>query len=60
MAIYKKITKKFFHDILGYHKPDNKYTFDGCSIHARCRICGSEIMRDSQGNWFAFYGRDKK
>lgn len=45
--------KKFYHDILGWCEPDGKgKTFDGCSIHARCRFCGKDIMQDSQGNWF--------
>ena len=27
-------------------------SFDGCSIHARCRWCGYRGMIDSQGNLF--------
>lgn len=42
----------FFHDILGWHMPDKKASFDGCSIHSHCRYCEKEIMQDSQGNWF--------
>ena len=44
----------FFHDILGWHKPNGALTFDGLSEHSRCRFCNEEIMQDSQGNWFTF------
>lgn len=44
----------FCHDILGWHKPDHTYSFDGVSDHSHCRFCGEEIMQDSQGNWFTF------
>lgn len=45
--------KFFYHDILGWHRPDNSpQSFDGCSVHARCKYCGKDIMQDSQGNWF--------
>lgn len=47
--------KFFYHDLLGWHTPDDgPESFDGCSIHARCKHCGKEIMQDSQGNWFTF------
>ena len=42
----------FFHDIMGWHYPDDSSSFDGCSIHSCCRYCKKEIMQDSQGNWF--------
>lgn len=43
----------FYHNVMGWHLPDDKpQEFDGCSIHARCKFCGKEIMQDSQGNWF--------
>lgn len=45
--------RRFYHDILGWHQPDNgPQSFDGCSVHATCKYCGKEIMQDSQGNWF--------
>lgn len=44
----------FYHDILGWSKPDNSRYYDGCSVHSHCRFCGKEIMQDSQGNWFTF------
>jgi hypothetical protein len=48
-----KIFKLFYHDILEWHLPDDKpQKFDGCSFHAHCKLCGKEIMQDSQGNWF--------
>lgn len=46
------IGKKFYHDILKWHKPNNIRSFDGCSCHSTCKYCGKEIMQDSQGNWF--------
>ena len=44
----------FYHDILGWHKPDSSRYYDGCSAHSHCRFCGKEIIRDSQENWFTF------
>ena len=46
------IFKRFYHDILGWHQPNNKESFDGCSITSQCKYCGKSIMMDSQGNWF--------
>ena len=46
--------KWFFHDVMKWHRPDETNSFDGCSFHSRCKICGKEIMQDSQGNWFTF------
>lgn len=43
-----------FHDIMGWHYPDDSSSFDGCSVHSRCRYCKKEIMQDSQGNWFIY------
>ena len=38
---------------LGWHNGKGKpHTFDGCSFHSTCSICGKEVMQDSQGNWF--------
>lgn len=42
------------HDLMGWHKPNGSYDFDGLSEHSYCRFCGQEIMQDSQGNWFTF------
>lgn len=44
--------KFFFHNVMGWHKPDDKQGFDGCSFISHCKYCGKEIMQDSQGNWF--------
>ena len=46
------IGKRFYHDILEWHRPDNTESFDGCSRHSVCKYCGKNIMQDSQGNWF--------
>ena len=54
-AIYLKtgLFKIFYHDVLGWHQPDNSPQWsDGCSTHAVCKHCGADIMQDSQGNWF--------
>ena len=43
----------FYHNIMEWHLPDNKpQEFDGCNFHSHCKICGKEIMQDSQGNWY--------
>ena len=47
-----KIFKRFYHDLLEWHIPNNEEGFDGCSFTSTCKICGKEIMQDSQGNWF--------
>lgn len=45
--------KFYYHDLLGWHRPDDSpMTLDGITVHATCRYCGRDIMRDSQGNWF--------
>ena len=53
--IYLKtgLFKIFYHDVLGWHQPDNSPQWsDGCSTHSICKHCGAEIIQDSQGNWF--------
>jgi hypothetical protein len=55
MGLYFKfgLFKFWYHDFLEWHTPDDSpMRFDGCSVHARCKHCGREIMQDSQGNWF--------
>lgn len=45
--------KRFYHDVLKWHQPDDSpKRYDGCSMHSKCKWCGEEIMQDSQGNWF--------
>ena len=44
--------KRFYHDILKWHEPTDECWWDGCTVHSKCKYCGKEIMRDSQGNWF--------
>ena len=49
----KGLFKRWFHDVLHWHVPDNSPKWsDGCSTHAKCKHCGADIMQDSQGNWF--------
>lgn len=45
---------RFCHGFMGWHEPANPHDlhFDGSSYHAKCRWCGEDITRDSQGNWF--------
>ena len=55
MILYfkKNWFKRWYHDVLGWHMPDNSPEWsDGCSSHSKCRHCGKDIMQDSQGNWF--------
>lgn len=44
--------KWLFHDIFGWHEPDNDVTQLGCNSISHCKLCGKEICQDSQGNWF--------
>ena len=46
------LNKWLYHDIMGWHQPSEKETFNGCSFCSTCKHCGKEIMQDSQGNWF--------
>lgn len=44
---------KWFYDrLLGWHKPNDKATFNGCNLVSKCKYCGKTICQDSQGNWF--------
>ena len=48
-----RIFIKLYHDICGQHLPkEDEEGFNGCSFESHCKICGKEIMQDSQGNWF--------
>lgn len=44
--------KKFFDEVLGWHKPSKEIRTDGISIQSTCKYCGKKIEQDSQGNWF--------
>ena len=44
--------KRFFHDKLGWHSPDDSREEAGINTISKCKHCGKRIMRDSQGNWF--------
>ena len=47
--------KTFFHNILGWHLPKKKHIKqEGVNLISQCRLCGREIMQDSQGNWFSY------
>ena len=47
-----KTFKSFYHNSLGWHIPNDELGFDGCSLRSTCKLCGKEIMQDSQGNCF--------
>lgn len=53
MSIIPRILQPFGHI---WHSPGrdprNITMFDGASLHAVCKRCGEDIMKDSQGNWF--------
>ena len=44
--------KKFYHDMLMWHKPNGKIRLEGILLMSKCKFCGKDIMQDSQGNWF--------
>jgi len=48
----RKLLRVVFHDWMGWHNGKGKRSFDGCSVHSTCSICGKSVMQDSQGNWF--------
>lgn len=53
------LAERIFCQALGWHTPGEKWGFDGCSASSRCERCGSRILLDSQGNWFAISGGEK-
>lgn len=49
------VGKRLFHNLMGWHLPENeKNELLGVNITSKCRLCGREIMQDSQGNWFSY------
>lgn len=46
--------RKFLCNVLGWHKPKDTITFNGCTFYSVCRYCKKKIMEDSQGNWFEY------
>lgn len=44
--------KFLYHDILGWHIPDDNIKSDGVITESTCKICGKKIIQDSQWNWF--------
>ena len=45
--------KTYYHDCLGWHTPDDSLSYSGgCGRHTKCKHCGKDIMKDSQGGWF--------
>lgn len=45
--------KRFYHDIIGWHIPDESLTrFDNSGIRvSRCKYCGRDLVEDYKGNW---------
>lgn len=49
--------RRFFGDnfrcrVLGWHKPTERWGWDGCSLTSTCVCCGKRLLRDSQAGWF--------
>ena len=44
--------KWFYHDVLGWHEPEDYLWWNGNIVHSYCKYCHKEILRDTQGNWF--------
>ena len=44
--------KRFYHDFMHWHIPDENQIFDGVNRRSICKHCKKEILQDSQGNWF--------
>jgi hypothetical protein len=45
--------RRFMCNVLGWHRPDKTIKVCGINRISKCKYCGREIMKDSQGNWFA-------
>ena len=48
----KGFGKKLYHDILGWHRPNEEIKAAGINFKSTCKHCSKEIIQDSQGNWF--------
>lgn len=46
--------KRFYHDIIGWHKPGNHtpIVIEHGVEKSRCEFCGKRILRDRYGNWY--------
>ena len=46
--------KLVYHDIFGWHEPDETTVVetDSGNLYCRCRYCRRLMMRDGEGNWF--------
>jgi hypothetical protein len=44
--------RRFTHDVLGWHKPNEAMTLFGINLVSYCRYCDRRILQDSQGGWF--------
>ena len=49
-----RLFKRVYHDIMGWHLPDNTKKTEGINTCSKCKICKKDIIRDSQGNWFTY------
>ena len=54
LAFNRFLPKRIGCEFFTWHfvKPDEKKTFDGCSIGSKCARCDKDVKMDSQGNWF--------
>lgn len=55
-----RLFKKVYHDIFGWHIPDDTRKREGINRCSKCRLCKKDIIQDSQGNWFVANGDDNK
>ena len=44
--------RRFTHNVLGWHAPNDTVTPVGINLVSYCRYCDRRILQDSQGNWF--------
>lgn len=42
----------FFCYTFGWHKAPKEQYFNGFNLSGKCPVCGEDVMKDSQGNWF--------
>jgi len=48
----KYLPKWYTCSLFGWHGDVEITNFDGLTTHGICKKCKTEVMRDSQGNWF--------
>lgn len=52
LYLYNGFCKWFYHNILGWHMPDNgNYDIHSSRIVHRCKYCEGNLIKDQRGNW---------